>query len=59
MPEIRKQTGSDILGELEILPLNIPEFGAFSIFSLIFPPVPPKMWAVPPQQNLVFQIKHK
>ena len=48
MPEICNKTGSDILGELETLSLNIPEFGAFSILALFFTCPPEKVGSPTP-----------
>ena len=39
----------------EIAPLS-PKKLAFSHFSSIFSPVPPKNWALPPSYKLLFQI---
>ena len=57
MPEICNKIGSDILGGLEILSLNIPEFGAFSVFSPIFPPVPPKLGNPTPIKITFFRLR--
>ena len=32
------------------------EIGPFPHFNPIFPPVPPKNWALPPSQKLLFRI---
>ena len=48
MPEICNQTGSDVLGGTGNIAPKHPGIWSISIFSPIFPPVPPKKWALPP-----------